>query len=329
MSITRAEQLFNLRAVEVAAYHIQPESAKGQQESVQAVQTSHRLDVMYAWLTGKDPDPNGALPSGSSANELEVEWDLLKRLIMDLGCGQGDQTGALAAVLAAHQDKQLGKVTGVDPAPEDYGSPYTIKQAQDHLMQQGELANHLSFILGKTGPDVLKGQYFDTVVMSHSLWYLSSAMDVIVTLKQIREAGVKRLLLAEWALTASHPDSLPHLLAVLIQGQSPLKGGNVQTPQSPEQIKACARRAGWKVKRELTFAPAEKLQDGGWEVYMAREAIKQVESLTGGDTGKPGSAKRRQIQSVLATKYALEEAAQRCGSKTRSMDVWTAVLTLA
>lgn len=319
MTQTRAEQFFNLKAVNVAARHIQSEQSRGKQDSVQTIQTSHRLDILYALLTGDDPTS----PASGSEGQVEADYTLLSGNMMDLGCGQGDQTGVLAAVLSNNPERyKESKVWGVDPAVPGYGSPYTIQQAQEELLKDITISNHLSFQLGKTGPEMLKERSFDTVLLSHSSWYFPSTQVLTASFKSIREAGVKHLLLAEWAMTASHPNALPHLLSVLLQGQSPVEGGNVQTALSPEQMKKVAADSGWKVKRELTFLPAEKLQDGGWEVYMAREAAHEAAKAdAGGD-----EVKAKLLQSVQATRYAMEEAAARYGKQTRSMDVWTAVL---
>ncbi len=323
MERTRAETLFNLAAVDVAACHIQPASSRGKQDSIQAVQTSHRLDILYAWLTGGDP-----FSSASPLSDHDVDAELLSGDVMDLGCGQGDQTGAIAALLASNPAKYAKAdkppiVTGVDPASPDYGSPYTLRQAQDFLSAHPAYSKHLSFVLGQTAPEVLKTKTFDTLVLSHSLWYFPSTAVLRDTFKAIREAGVKNLLLAEWAMTASHPNALPHLLSVLLQGQSPVEGGNVQLAISPEQIKAVASHAGWKVDRELTFLPAEKLQDGKWEIAMARDAAEQAAKLD----CKGDKTKQKLQQSVWSTRYALEEAVDRLGKQTRCMDVWTAVLS--
>lgn len=326
MSETRAERSFNIKAVDVAANHLQPESQLGKQDTVQSIQTSHRFDILYAWLTGTDP--TAASPSLDGVN---ADYSLVAGRVMDLGCGQGDQTGALAALVVAKSDQcrgkdgQSAKIVGVDPAPATYGSPYTLQQAQDHLSKHSPLSDHIEFILGKTGPEALHTQIFDTVVLSHSLWYFPSAEILKQTFKAIKDSGVKHLLLAEWAMTASHPNALPHLLAAMLQGQSPVDGANVQTPISPEQIKQLLAEAGWKVQRELTFLPSDKLQDGTWEVPMAKNAANEAAKLeTGGE-----KIKQKLVQSVRATKYALEEAAKRLGKQTRSMDVWTAVLTPA
>ncbi|SJX66568.1 uncharacterized protein SRS1_16796 [Sporisorium reilianum f. sp. reilianum] len=319
MTLTRAEALFNMRAVDVAANHMQPASSRGQPNSVQTVQSSHRLDILYAWLTGADP--TSAL---ADAHDAKPDYALLSGHVMDLGCGQGDQTGALAALVSAHRDHLKSHILGVDPAPADYGAPYTLQQAQDELLRSA-VGQHLSFALGKTGPQVLEDQTFDTVILAHSLWYFPSAHVLHDTFAAIKKAGVKHLLLAEWAMSASHPDALPHLLAALLQGQSPVEGGNVQTPISPEQLKSVATEAGWKVVRELTFLPSDRLQDGKWEVDMATDAADAAAKF---DVESNRTAQKLQ-QSVQATRYALEEAAKRIGKRTRSMDVWTAVLVPA
>ncbi|CDU24379.1 uncharacterized protein SPSC_03750 [Sporisorium scitamineum] len=320
MSLTRAEQLFNLRAVNVGAHHIQPASARGQPNSIQTIQSSHRLDIIYAWLTGLDPTT-----AASISHDVTADYTLLSGTIMDLGCGQGDQTGALAALIAnAHPELSTSKVVGVDPAPLDYGSPYTLQQAQAELAHS-TLRENLSFIRGKTAPQVLETQRFDTVILAHSLWYFPSGQELKRTFEAIRKAGVKHLLLAEWAMSASHPDALPHLLAALLQGQSPVEGGNIQTPISPQQVKHIATEAGWNFKRELTFLPSDRLQDGGWEVDMAKDAADAAAKF---DAKGDRTAQKLQ-QSVQATRYALEQAVGRIGKRTRSMDVWTAVLTPA
>ncbi|KAJ9476116.1 hypothetical protein PHBOTO_006196 [Pseudozyma hubeiensis] len=329
MTPTRAEALFELKATELASHHIQPEASRGKQDSVQTIQSSHRLDVIYAWLTGADP----TIPNSKVTDAASPDYNLLLGDVMDLGCGQGDLTGALAFLVAAHPEHfertqaRPTRIVGVDPAPADYGSPYTLQQAQDELAQKSILKDHLSFVLGETAPEVLQASptQFDTVVMAHSLWYFPSTHVLKETFEAIRKAGVKRLLLAEWAMTASHPDALPHLLAALLQGQSPVEQANVQLSICPEQIKQITSDAGWKVERELTFLPAEKLQDGRWEVDMAREAAEAAAKLD----AKGDKTVQRLQRSVQATKFALEESHKRIGKRARSMDVWTAVLTPA
>lgn len=327
ITLTRAEALFKIRAAELALFHIQPESWRGKLDSIQAVQSSHRLDLVYAWLTGADP----TAPVSASSSDARPDYTLLLGNVMDLGCGQGDLTGALALLVAALPDQfqqnetTRTRIVGVDPARADYGSPYTLQQAQDKLSESLVFKDHLSFALGMTASEALQLQSFDTVVMAHSLWYFPSAQVLKETFQAIRDAGVKHLLLAEWALTASHPDALPHLLAALLQGQSPIDEGNIRTLVSPEQVKAMASQAGWKVERELTFLPAEKLQDGRWEIDMAREAANEAAKLD----AKDDHAVQKMQQSVQATRYALEDACNRIGKKSRSMDVWTAVLVPA
>ncbi|ETS59815.1 hypothetical protein PaG_06343 [Moesziomyces aphidis] len=322
---TLAEEYFDLTSVEVAANHLQPVGSVGRKDSVQAAQTSHRLDIMYAWLVGDDPwSNNGRVYSGGNLS-------LIGGRVMDLGCGQGDLTGAMAAVLAKNPDLSKIKnseppsIVGVDPASPDYGSPYTLHQAQSHLAQNETLKAHLSFILGKTAHEVLKSQHFDTVTLAHSIWYFPSVKMIRDTFQAIREAGVKNLLLAEWAMSVSHTEAVPHLLAVLLQAQSPLQQGNVRTPISPTQIVALAAEAGWKVDNYVIFTPREELQDGGWELGMARDAVKLSNDSMPEALDQSG---QRLLHSIQASSSALEEAVRRNG-KGRCMDVWTAVLSPA
>ena len=65
-------------------------------------QTEHRLDLLRRFGIGVGAD---ASSEGSAAEH-----------ILELGCGQGDCTVVLAAVLG-----EKGHVTALDPGPMDYG----------------------------------------------------------------------------------------------------------------------------------------------------------------------------------------------------------------
>ncbi|TDZ16717.1 Methyltransferase ustM [Colletotrichum orbiculare MAFF 240422] len=62
---------------------------------------------------------------------LLKQWDIAPgSKILELGCGQGDCTTALASAAG-----ESGTVVAVDPAGLDYGAPYTLGQAQSHISQ--------------------------------------------------------------------------------------------------------------------------------------------------------------------------------------------------
>ena len=98
------------------------------------------------------------------------------------------------------------------------GAPYTLGQAQAHI-SQGPLGERIIWI--KSNPlDYLSrlgdGKTFDATVLAHCLWYFPSPSLILSTFRALKQHS-KRLLLAEWSLVATHPDSQPHVLAALAQ----------------------------------------------------------------------------------------------------------------
>ncbi|SJL14911.1 uncharacterized protein ARMOST_18387 [Armillaria ostoyae] len=79
--------------------HMGTEHFEAQLES-----TEHRLAILSKW----------DIPKGSK--------------VLELGCGQGDCTAVLAELVGPN-----GHVTAVDPGSLDYGSPYTLGQAQNNI----------------------------------------------------------------------------------------------------------------------------------------------------------------------------------------------------
>ncbi|MDP4083120.1 MAG: class I SAM-dependent methyltransferase [Bacillota bacterium] len=72
---------------------------------IQRIQTDHRLKLLQFW----------EIPKGAK--------------ILEIGCGQGDTTAALAYTVG-----NSGYVHGVDIAPEDYGAPMTLGEARQKLL---------------------------------------------------------------------------------------------------------------------------------------------------------------------------------------------------
>lgn len=48
--------------------------------------------------------------------------------ILEIGCGQGTCT-----VVLGHATGREGHIDAINPAPLDYGAPYTLGQAQEHI----------------------------------------------------------------------------------------------------------------------------------------------------------------------------------------------------
>jgi hypothetical protein len=86
----------------------------------------------------------------------------------------------------------------------------------------------------------------------------------------------------EWDLVPRSADQLPHLLAVLIQGQIEASGsrgeGNVRTPFSHESLLRILPAAGWDpVAGQAVDTTA--LQDGDWEVDACVRLLDDVDRM--------------------------------------------------
>jgi len=267
---------------------------------VQHSQTIHRLVLLKLWN----------ISTGSK--------------VLELGCGQGDCTTALADAVG-----NQGKVVAVDPADLDYGNPYTLGQAQDHI-SQGPLGGRIEWVqqlpldylssLASSTPDT---KAFDATVLAHCLWYFPSHQLILDTFRALKQHS-KRLLLAEWSLVATHPSAQPHVLAALAQAalecRKPQSTSNVRTVLGPKRLTELALAAGWELETETRVQPTEGLLDGQWEVYacLSPSFEKQIEEFV-------GDGRDRDV--VLALRDACEaslEAVQGGRQEVKSMDVWVA-----
>lgn len=308
-----------LDAIKVANCHIQEyDKKKGTAESVQTIQTTHRLRIIEEWL--KDEE---------SSKEKHLKLSLFDGNILDVGCGQGDQTGAIGAFLAKYCPSS--RVYGLDPGPADYGSPYTLSQAQKYICDS-ELGKFIGFEkLGKTNKGLSRYPqgYFTTLTFSHCLRYFEDERSIIDSFNSAFQKGVKNILIAEWCLSSSALNktegfqaasfALPHILAALLQAHSPLSNINIKILLNPNQILQIAKKSGWKILRQSTFSPHAKLQDGRWEVEMAINAAekwldskKDIQDIDA-----------KEIISIQSHLHALRQSLPLDTSQIRSMDVWT------
>jgi SAM-dependent methyltransferase len=229
-----AEQLAEL----MAAHALSPEA--------QLQQTRFRMALVDAWQ----------IDAGSR--------------VLEIGCGQGDTTAALADALG-----ERGRVVAVDLADPSYGAPVTIGDSAAHLAG-GPLGARIKF---RYGFDVLDPQNafpddaFDAIVLAHSTWYFESLDQLRQTLMRIRP-WASRLLLSEWDLEPRSVDQTAHLLAILIQGQiEAFKAGstaNVRTPYSREALDRLLDETGWSITSE-TLVDAGELDDARWEIDACLE----------------------------------------------------------
>jgi len=237
--------------------------------------------------------------------------------VLEIGCGQGDCTAALAIAVG-----EAGHITAVDPAPADYGSPMTVHQAQD-LLSTSSLGPRISWIRAMTPIQYLAqnpNETWDVAVLAQSLWYFASPEEIRNTFTALR-GRVNRVAVAEFSLRASSTEAHAHVLAALTQGALALHDENnqrnIRTCVGPETIARLAKEAGFKLVGETFFTPAEKYQDARWEIgeVKSTEFAAAVESLV------VGQRERAYIETLRNAMLGAVKASQ---SKPRSMDIWVA-----
>ncbi|KAJ7594873.1 S-adenosyl-L-methionine-dependent methyltransferase [Mycena floridula] len=277
-------------AREIAAF-----SAHNASSSVQVNQTQHRLDLVSKW------------PISEGQNILEI------------GCGQGDTTAVLA-----HLVGQSGHVTAVDPASLDYGSPFTLGQAQAHL-SNGRLGSRITWVHSDPLAFLAsnKDKSYDLVILSHCLWYFSSPSVIEETLRNL-SAFTDSVCIAEWSLTGT--GATAHVLAALTQAalecRKAISESNVRTVVSPMTIKKLAENAGLILETERVLIPSQSLEDGRWEVgHVVHQAFLEEISTVVQEDRERGVilAMRDAIQATIDTVGGLKEV--------RAMDVWAAVFS--
>jgi SAM-dependent methyltransferase len=197
---------------------------------------------------------------------LADEWDIRPGAsVLEIGCGQGDMTAVLADIVGAQ-----GQVTAVDIADPSYGAPVSLGDAAAFLLST-PLGARVDIRFGFDVLDDTRGfgaDAFDNVVLSQCSWYFASLGQFQDILTRIRP-WARRLCFSEWDLLPRDGSQLPHLLAVLIQGQLEAAGsrgdGNVRTPFSREVLLRALAATGWHVTSQHTVHdPA--MHDADWEI---------------------------------------------------------------
>lgn len=211
-------------------------------EALQRIQTAHRLNLIDFWN----------IVPGSR--------------VLEVGCGQGDSTAALAAVAG-----EKGFVHAIDPAPGDYGAPFTLAEARDILVSS-PLGDRIRMDFDYSVFDLPEDEPpYDCAVLSHCLWYFSSHDELLAVLKKLRPL-CRRLCIAEWDIRVVSPGQEAHRRAALIQAACAAfveSGGNIRTLFSPDEIVSAVEKAGFTVGMTGQINSPD-LQDGSWEVWNAK-----------------------------------------------------------
>ncbi|KXT02080.1 hypothetical protein AC578_6698 [Pseudocercospora eumusae] len=272
----------------------------------QTSQLQHRLNILATCY----PDENGS-PSLHHAREAVKD-----RSILEIGCGQGDMTVALAHFVSTGSSN-TGKVFAIDPARLEYGRPFTLGQSQEFI-NKGNIGPWVKFVK-QEGREYVQGMKAatrgrpDLIVLAHSIWYLESEEYVKELLGVLGGMASERkssrpiqLVLAEWGMRSGSGEAEAHVLAAEIQAGKPIEQGNVRIVVRPERILELCKEAGWKLVREKWIEGPE-VEDGKWEVGIVKENY-------AGDGLEEGLNEKLEQMKGLAE-----------GGEVRSMDVWTAV----
>jgi SAM-dependent methyltransferase len=221
--------------------------------------------IVRAMATGV-ANPEMQLVQTGFRMALADNWDIRPGAsVLEIGCGQGDMTAVLADIVGGQ-----GQVTAVDIADPSYGAPVSLGAAAEFLLSTplgARVDIRFDFDVLDDARD-FGVDTFDNVVLSQCSWYFESVGQFQDILTKIRP-WARSLCFSEWDLVPRDGDQLPHLLAVLIQGQFEAAGsrgdGNVRTPFSRETLLRALEATGWRVTSQHTVHdPA--MHDADWEI---------------------------------------------------------------
>lgn len=303
-------------APKIATYHISLPSSSATHLSIETSQALHRINLINAW--------DSAIQPGAQ--------------ILELGCGQGTCTAVLAeavCVPSSDSTQKQGHITAIDPGSPDYGSPFTLSQAQSHL-SAGPLGDLITFYCADPTEFLSSGRTtlidndadkkWDAAVLAHCIWYFPSPQTLHSILSALR-GRVSRVCIAEWVLHATEPTAIAHVLATFARAtfEAHRTGSheNIQTPMSPTAIKEMAAQTGWRLEKEEIVVPDASLADGMWETgtVVSKGFLEEVEREVGDE----------RIRTVLrSARDAVVAAAEAAGGwkQVRCMDVWVATFVL-
>ncbi|KAF2636929.1 hypothetical protein P280DRAFT_472792 [Massarina eburnea CBS 473.64] len=241
--------------------------------------------------------------------------------ILEIGCGQGDCTSALAMIFPESQ------IDAIDPGALDYGTPETLGQAQERIKTY-DFGSRITFhqAIPKHFLAGVQNATYDVAVFCHCLWYFASQQEYRSTFEAAR-GKVKKLFIAEWGLESSTEEGRVHVSAALTRAACEARihssTENIRSPGTPATIKDLAKEAGVGCMEEGWFVPETELED-------ARREIGSVVKQDG--DGSSAFLKRSRdkgvdevgyemLENMLGTVKSALEGVGGMGS-VRCMDVW-------
>ncbi|WP_431031884.1 SAM-dependent methyltransferase [Streptomyces sp. P6-2-1] len=223
-------------------------------------------EALATLMAGHAHSPAAQLAQTAHRHALAAHWKPRPGArIVEIGCGQGDTTAVLAALVGP-----TGHVLATDPGPADYGAPVTLGDSLRHLAA-GPLGDRIRTRLGFDLATAPPEPGFDAVVLAHCSWYMADAATLRHLLERAR-AWAPVLHLAEWDPEPAAPGQLAHLIAVRLQAHlvaAGLRGdGNIRTPFSRPQLLRLLAGTGWHAGPAVPVA-TDGLHDADWEIDAA------------------------------------------------------------
>lgn len=251
--------------------------------------------------------------------ELVKGWPISPgNRVLEIGCGQGNCTAVLADTVGP-----TGHVDAIDPAPGDYGAPYTLDQAQAHL-SASELGSRITW--RRAGPREFLAEEphlrWDVAVLAHSIWYFES-IDMLAGILAALKGRVGSVCIAEYAMQATETEAAPHVLAAaargILEAYKANSTENIRLPVDPSAITEAAEKEGWVIKRQRTLVPGPELGDGGWETSAVAHVrfLEEIESCLAPEEVKVVLRSLR--HSVVGPAGQV-----KVNGRVRTMDVWVA-----
>ena len=184
--------------------------------------------------------------------------------VLEIGCGQGDTTVALADSVG-----EEGQVVAIDIASPEYGAPLTLGQATDRI-KKSRLGDIISFQFEMDFTLLQSEEPFDIAVLSHCSWYFKNPDDLLLYFKKLRTVA-KRVCFAEWDLDFTSMKQRGHFCAaciIALYSNYVNNTGNIQNLFHKTQIQQLLVESGFHITKVDTV-DAWYLQDGQWEKSYA------------------------------------------------------------
>ncbi|ATY60321.1 SAM-dependent methyltransferase [Cordyceps militaris] len=252
--------------------------------------------------------------------------------LVDIGCGQGESSLALATVVG-----DRGHVSAIDPAPLDYGDPFNMREAHDHI-RQSALGPRVSFYQADA-PSFLADQRpdrpLDGAVLCQSLFYFPDERQVKSLFMTLRGAGISPVYVSEWSYAPSSETQAAHVLATTAQAlyyrykpaaRIGVREQNVRAGVDQQAILRAAKAAGYRIARETLITPGQDMLEGQFEVRYVLGPLFQ-QRVADAALSKDQEAEIAAV--VQELREEIEKKLYSGGASVRAMDVWAPVFELA